>query len=180
MLDVGDLVDLARSLAVPACPLIRVGDRLAGDLRKLPADLAEQGLLGHDIAEPGADAVGSGLEAGELGAHLEPLGEGGRDIRDDRLRRQSREHVENLLTCILDAAQLDQEVGPPGPDVDELALQVDGEIVEISSPRIQVIPKADQRGACDPDIDVTRRCDSLALFSPGDYRRTMKRRRTRS
>ena len=49
VLDVGDLVDLARGLAVPAGALVRVGDGLARHLGELPAHGAQKALLGGEV-----------------------------------------------------------------------------------------------------------------------------------
>ena len=51
VLDVGDLVDLAGGLAVPAGALVRIGNRLARHLGELAAHGAQQALLGHDVGE---------------------------------------------------------------------------------------------------------------------------------
>ncbi len=84
MLHIRDLVDLARRLAVAARSLVRIGDRLAGNLGELAAHLAKHGLLRHDVTELDADPVRSSFKAGELGAHLEAFGKGRGDVGHDR------------------------------------------------------------------------------------------------
>ena len=75
VLDVDDLVDLARRLAVSARALVRVRHRVAGHLGELAAHLAQDGLLRRDVGEAGPDARGASLETRELGAEIQVLGE---------------------------------------------------------------------------------------------------------
>ena len=161
VLDVGDLVDLPGCLAVPARPLVRVGDGLAGHQGELTAHGAQEVLLGGDVLQAGADAVGPGLEAGELGAHLETLGERGRDLGDDRRRGHAGQHLERLLPRLLSPAEPGEEIGTPGAHIDQLPLQSGGQLIKVACARIEVKPQTDDRCACDPDIDVPRGRDSL-------------------
>ena len=166
MLDVGDLVDLAGGLAVPARALVRIGNRLPGNGGELAAHGAEQGLLGHDVGEKGPEPVGPCFEAGQLGARLEALVEDRRDLGEDCLRGHPRNHLQRRLADFLNTAKPDEDIGAPGADIDQLALEVSCELVEIGGARVQVEPQAHQRSARDPDVDVTRRRGSLRGSHP--------------
>ena len=161
VLHIGDLVDLPGSLAVPAGALVRVGDGLPRHLAELAAHGAQERLLGGDVGQPGLEAVDAGLEARELGAHVEPLAERRCHVGEDRPRSQPRQHLERLLAGFLGAAEPDEQVGQSGAHVDQLALQVGDELIEIRGTRIQMEPKADEWSAGDPDVDVPRRRGSL-------------------
>ena len=141
--------------------LVRIGNRLPWNGGELAAHGAEQGLLGHDVGEEVPEAVGPCFEAGQLGARLEALVEDRGDLREDRLRGHPRNHVQGRLADFLDTAKPDEDIGAPGADIDQLALEVGGELVEIGGPRVQVEPEAHQRSARDPNVDVTRRRGSL-------------------
>ena len=166
VLHVGDLVDLSGGLAVPARTLVRIRDRVSRHLGELAAHRPECRLLGGDVREARLDAVGTGLEARQLGAHLESLGEGRGDVIDDRLRRQAWKHLERLLPGLLDAAKVDEQIGPSGADVDQLALEVGHELIEIRCTRVEMKSQPDQRSAGDPDVDVPRRRGSLGGSHP--------------
>ena len=58
-------------------------------------------------------------------------------------------------------AEPDHEVGALDADVDQLALELVGEFVEIGGAGIEVKSQPDERGAGDPDVDMTRRRGSL-------------------
>ena len=106
----------------------------------------------------------------------------GRDLREDRGRSwpDARQHLECRLASLLGTTQMDEEVGAVCADLDQLALEIGGDLLEIRGPGVHVEPQADQRSVRDPDVDVPRRRWLAARFSPIDYRRTMNRRRKRS
>ena len=182
VLDVGDLVDLTSGLAVLGWPAdpgrrlpVRVPSRALGSC-------SAAALLGVGVGEPGLQPAGARLQAGELGAQLEPLASVAFDVHQDRLRRrrQPREELERQLPGFLNTAEPDQQVGPFGGDVDQLALQFGGEILEIRRAGIEMETQPDQRRLRNPDVDVARGGGTLGGSHLVDYRRTMKRRRTRS
>ena len=76
-------------------------------------------------------------------------------------RSHAGEHLERLLPGFLDGAEPDHEVGALDPDLDQPALELVGAFVEIGGAGIEVKPQPDDRGAGDPNVDMTRRRGSL-------------------
>jgi hypothetical protein len=61
---------------------------------------------------------------------------------------------------------VDEQIGPAGADVDQLALEVGHELIEIRCTRVEMKSQPDQRSAGDPDVDVPRRRGSLGGSHP--------------
>src|SRR4029077_13273110 len=93
--------------------------------------------------------------------HLKALVEGRRDVRKDCPRSESREHLERLPPRFLGPAQPEEEIGAPHADVDQLALEVVAEILEIRGAGIQMKAQPCQRSLRDANVDVARGRGSL-------------------
>ena len=132
VLDIGDLVDLPRRLAVAAGPLVGIGDGLARAPGRARGSSCAGALLGRDVGQAGPDAIRPGLEARELGAHLETLAERRCDLGKDRGRDASPGNTPSArLPGILAPAEAARGGWLAGRRLDQLALEFGDQLIEI-------------------------------------------------
>ena len=182
VLDIGDLVDLARRLAVAAGALVRVGDRLPGHLGELGGSCVRRSDCSA-VTSARRVRIPSARVSRRVSSVLISRSSVKVAAMSARIGRRTPVPGSTSSACCRASStrrSRDQEVGALGADLDQLALELADELLEIGGPAIQVKPQADERSAGDPDVDVPRRRGSLRGSHLTDYRRTMNRRRTRS